>query len=143
MNSDTILDGRLWPRIGLDYAPKINLEMQTNPLQLGHFANQLLLYDKIIFPTNDFGILPVLINWMGYKAFIDALKSDSFAFSRHKGILGYVGNGNGVQLVIIRPGEEGKMQWWQEAMFGEMDSAVDLQLKTCTSIASRERQKLL
>jgi hypothetical protein len=62
MKSDSIIDSRLFIRLDLDISLKINLLFQINLSNVSHLANQLLLYEKIVIPTKDFGIVPILIN---------------------------------------------------------------------------------
>ena len=129
MKSDSILDGSLWPRIGLDHAPTKNLELQTNPYRKGHILSQLLLYDRLVIPTSDFGILPILFNWFGTSTVRDMLDSDSFAFIRKRDILGYAGNGNGLVQFVVREGSAKKFDWWQEALFCENERSIELQIR--------------
>lgn len=145
MNSDTILEGRLWPRIGLDHAPTINQNFQSNSSHRGHLARQLLLYDRILFPTNDFGIIPALIDWMGSDAFYQALEANSFSFLRLHGILGYSGNGVGLSFFVLKPSASApKVEWWQDAMFGDLEKSAELQLQNIRdSIDSGIRRKIL
>ena len=140
MESDSIIDGRLFIKLDLDISLKANSLFQTNPNNRAHLASQLLLYDKIIIPTKDFGIVPILINWLGLRTFIKALESDTFSFLHRKALLGYAGNGNGISGFGIYGSEAKKMSWWQDAMFGEIDVAVEQQLKNmCPFISRQER----
>jgi hypothetical protein len=104
-----------------------------------------LLYDTIIIPTIDFGIIPTLINWFGLKDFEAALELSAVKFVRRKGILGYAGNGNGISTFTILPGENMVFEWWQEAVFGEnSETSIELQLKQmCQFISVKQRQKLV
>jgi hypothetical protein len=144
MRSESIIDSRLHIRVDLDTSLKANSLFFADPRARAHLAQQLLLYDRILIPTYDFGIVPVLIGWMGHKTFRDALNKRAFGFLRRHGLLGYAGNGNGVSTFEIRPGPGARWQWWQEALFGESPAAVDLQLKTlCPSIGGKDRGTLV
>ena len=145
IGNDTILDGRLWPRIGLDYAPQINLDFQNDASNRSHLASQLLLYDRILFPTNDFGIAAALINWLGFDLFSEALEQNVFSFMRTTSFLGYSANGVGLSFLSMKPSPMAKHnKWWQQAMFGQFDQSAELQLKNlCTSVASSDLQKVL
>ncbi len=134
MNTDSILDSRLWPRIGLGHAPTENAQFRDDIANQAHLANQLLLYDRIVIPTNDFAIVPVLIHWLGLKTFIDAIEKRIFSFVRCKGVLGYVGNGLGINLLEISSGPDKSFLWWQESMFGDFEKSLMLQLENCDEI---------
>jgi hypothetical protein len=103
-----------------------------------------LLYETVVVPTNDFGIVPTLINWFGQKKFEEVLEAEAIKFVRRKGILGYVGNGNGISAFTILPGESSGFEWWQEAIFGQnIQTSIELQLKhMCPFISGKQRQKL-
>jgi hypothetical protein len=144
MESDSIIDSRLFVRLDLDVSLKANSLFQTNPNNRAHLASQLLLYDKIIIPTKDFGIVPILINWLGLRTFIKALESDTFSFLHRKSLIGYAGNGTGISEIIISGSEANKMSWWQDAMFGEIDVAVEQQLRNmCPFISRQERARVV
>lgn len=143
MKSDTIIDSRLWISHDLQNTEKRNAVFQTNPSNLGHLANQLLLYDRVVIPTNDFGIVPILINWLGLRHFRSALDSDAICFLRRNGLLGYAGNGNGICTFEIRPTAAKPFLWWQEALFGESEKAIELQLRNMCPFISREERPIL
>lgn len=143
MQSDSIIDSKLFVRLDLDISLKANSLFQIDPNNRAHLASQLLLYDKITIPTKDFGILPILINWLGTKTFIEALESDTFSFLHRKALLGYQGNGSGISEITVLGSEAKKMSWWQDAMFGEMDVAIEQQLKNmCPFIPRQERGRI-
>jgi hypothetical protein len=93
---DAIMDGSLYPRHYTSYLEQRNGSFFSEPSTLSHFASQLLLYEHIIIPTNDFAIVPVLLQWMGRDAFEEALDSATVTFLRRKGSLMYAGNGLGL-----------------------------------------------
>ncbi|MCU7929040.1 MAG: hypothetical protein KZQ97_21770 [Candidatus Thiodiazotropha sp. (ex Dulcina madagascariensis)] len=128
MSREAILNAKVWPRIGMDHAPTKNAELLANSYYKAELATQLLLYDRIIIPTNDFGIVPILANWMGYSTFVNALLSKSVEFIRLNSCLGYVGNGIGLSLFRIEPGDSKELYWWQTTMFGELNTSLELQL---------------
>jgi len=144
MQSDSIIDSKLFVRLDLDISLKANSLFQIDPNNRAHLASQLLLYDKITIPTKDFGILPILINWLGTKTFIEALESDTFSFLHRKALLGYRGSGSGISEITVLDSEAKKISWWQDAMFGEMDVAVEQQLKNmCPFIPRQERGRIV
>ena len=66
MPREKILNAKVWPRIGLDHAPSKNSQLLLNNSYKAELAVQLLLYDQVVIPTNDFGIIPILESWMGH-----------------------------------------------------------------------------
>lgn len=64
----------------------------------------VLLYDNIVIPTQDFLTLSVLIGVLGEDEVIELLNSKSISFLRVKGALAYLGNGGGVQSYLIGGG---------------------------------------
>lgn len=144
MTSESIVDNRLFVRLDLDHSLRANSFFQTNVVNRAHLISQLLLFETIIVPTNDFGIVPTLINWFGLNKFEEVIEAEAIKFVRRKGILGYAGNGNGISAVTILPGENSGFEWWQEAIFGQnTTTSIELQLKhMCPFISGKQRQKL-
>lgn len=145
MASEAIIDNKLFVRLDLDHSLRANSFFQTNIANRAHLISQLLLYETIIVPTNDFGIVPTLINWFGLHNFEEILDAAAIKFVRRKGILGYAGNGNGISAFTIYPGVGRSFDWWQEAIFGEnIAASIELQLKQmCPFISGKQRQKLV
>jgi hypothetical protein len=146
MHSDTILDSHLYIRLDLDHTAKANGKFEANASNKAYLGNQLLLYDRVVIPTKDFGIIPMLIRWMGLNRFREELERGTFGFARPKSLLGYAGNGNGISGFDIRPSEKSHhFEWWQEATFGSsLDRAIELQLQNqCESIGIKEHSKIL
>lgn len=144
MRSEKIIDSRLSINLNLDHTLRANSFFLTNPANRAHLANQLLLYDKVVIPTKDFGIVPILIYWFGPKDFERVLKSGAIYFLDRPSLLGYAGNGVGISGFIIQPSESRSFEWWQEALFGDMAKAIDIQLQyMCPFINRKQRSKLL
>lgn len=144
MASDSIIDTKLFIRLDLSNPSIINKRYFNNKDILGHLGSQLLLYNKIVIPTYDFGIVPILISWLGLDLFKDIIDSNTITFLRHRGLLGYIGNGNGINLFEIHPGENKPLHWAGEAMFGDIDKALELQIiNTLSGITSKERNNFL
>jgi len=127
MVAKSIVDNRLWVRHDLDTTLKGNSIFQTNASHRAHLAAQLLLYDRIVIPTHDFGILPILLAWMGPYVLQDALETGAFQFIKLKTMLGYAGNGSGLSEYLIEETEEHKFGWEQSTRWGEIEEAADLQ----------------
>lgn len=128
-NSKCIVDSRLWIRLDLDTSLKGNILFKIDPRNRAHLASQFLLYDKIIIPTKDYGIIPILISWMGLSTFKNALESNSLGFIYLKSMLGYSGRGTGLTNFIIKDSKDHPFQWYQASMFGSYEDAPDYQLK--------------
>lgn len=144
MPSDTIVDNRLSVPIDLGSAVLANSTFLSTPANRGHLANQLLLYDRIAIPTKDFGMLPILASWLGYKCLAKAIDSNTLHFLHKPTMLGYAGNGVGLAGFTIKPSPEKAFQWWQEAVFGDASKAAELQLThMCPSIGRAERSCFL
>jgi hypothetical protein len=143
MNRSSILNSRIYPRIGLDNASTINKYFEINNQYRGNLAEQLLLYDKIVFPTNDFGILSMLNNWLGYNVLIEALENDIFSFVRSKGIMIYFNRGQGINFIIAKESPQKEFLWWQHAMFGDFEKAIELQLTHSTTLKPNEIKKII
>jgi hypothetical protein len=143
--SESILDNRLFIRLDFDHSLKSNSLFLTTPQNRGLLGSQLLLYDSIVIPTLDFGIIPILINWFGLKTFEAILESSTLKYIRRNGMLGYAGNGVGLNTFTIQPGPNNKFEWWEEAIFGENSSkSIDLQLiNQCSFINKTHRDNLL
>jgi len=143
MTAKNIVDGRLFVQLDLSPTYPINQKFSENALNKSHFASQLLLYDTVVIPTLDFGIVPGLVSWLGIDRFKAAIKSRSIQFIRRKGLLSYVGNGNGVSIVVIERGNNQLWEWWQEALFTDDYSALEFQLGYfCQNIAHRQQRIL-
>lgn len=144
MGADSIIDSRLWVRLDLDASLKANSFFHTSSQPRVHLAAQLLLYDRLVIPTKDFGIIPILVSWMGLSTFRNALETNSLAFVRPKSLLGYAGNGNGISGFEILDTPKKPFNWHQASVFGAMEDAPDLQLRyQCPFLARGERAKLV
>ena len=62
----------------------------------------MLLYDKIVVPTQDFLILSILIKVLGEAAVVELLETDILTFIRLRGSLAYIGNGGGIKAFEIQ-----------------------------------------
>src|SRR5205085_9486284 len=98
------------------------------PSAESHFASQSLLYEHLIFPTNDFAIVSAIIDWLGDGAFEDALDSGALTFLRRRGVLMYAGNGLGIQEVKFEDTPQKPFAWWEKALWSEFHESIELQL---------------
>ena len=97
----------------------------------GHILETLLFYDRIIIPTIDYSIIVPLVHWLGVPLFKELLESHAISFARTSGSLAYIGNGVGLAMIEIRPGEEkeGKEPWWVKVHRCSPKEATTLQLQ--------------
>jgi len=65
---------------------------------------------------------------MGADAFEDALDCGCITFLRRRGVLGYLGNGNGINEFKIADMPQKPFSWWDKAFWGELADAIELQL---------------
>lgn len=146
MRSDVIVDSRLSINHNLDHSLRANSLFLASSDKRAHLATQLLIYDKIVIPTKDFGIAPILIYWFGLKGFERALNSETINFLHRASLLGYGGSGAGAgisQFVIFRS-DQRPFEWWQDALFGDMPKAIEIQLRVmCPFIGTKQRTKLV
>jgi hypothetical protein len=143
MVAKSVIDSRLWVRLDLDATLKANSFFHVNHTHRAHLANQLLLYDRVIIPTKDFGIIPILLSWMGHSTLVDALESGALGFVRLETILGYAGNGSGLSEYRFEETEKSRFNWWQAAEFGSFDEAPDIQLlHQCPFLSKPQRENI-
>jgi hypothetical protein len=87
--------------------------------------------------------VPILVYWLGLKDFERAIESGALYFLHRPSLFGYAGNGVGISGFIIKPPDDMRFQWWQEALFGEMAKAIEIQLQyMCPFIERRQRDKV-
>jgi hypothetical protein len=109
-------------------------------------AQQLLLYERVFIPTNDFGIVPALVRWLGAGLLEEMLSSGALGFLRRRQFLGYVGGGHGIKDFSIGPREPdySDFNWMQTTMFRESPLSLDAQLANqCKQLSTSERSRLL
>ena len=143
--SNAIVDSRLHVKHDLGRADLRNAQFFGQPANRAHLGSQLLLYDHVIIPTNDFAVVPALIEWLGQEHFEAALDCGAISFLRRMGLLGYAGNGNGICAFDIRDNPERPfLFWWQKALFGDLAEAIELQLTHgVPSLTKRQRDSLV
>ncbi|NKE71313.1 hypothetical protein [Candidatus Manganitrophus noduliformans] len=125
-----VFDTSMLIRHDIGEMPNINAAFIRDPRWKAHVASQITLYDQIIIPTHDYGVVAALVNWLGKEVFLDALETGAFRFVRTQDLLGYAGNGVGISGYTIDQGNSSTtQQWWQIALFKEPDRAIVAQLK--------------
>jgi len=88
-----IVDHRLSVRLDFRTGLQPNSHFQGVAGNEGHLSNQLLCYATLVIPTKGYGIVPVLIKWMGPDSLHEALDSKAFAFVHKDSLLAYKGGG--------------------------------------------------
>jgi hypothetical protein len=137
------VDSRLHVKHDLSRADLRNADFFAQPQIRAHLGSQLLIYEHVLIPTNDFAIVPALVQWLGLKHFEAALDSGAVSFLRRLGLLGYAGNGNGISSFVVTPSPHKPFLWWQDALFGEPADAAELQLiHGVPSLTKRQRENL-
>jgi hypothetical protein len=124
--ADAIVDSRLHIKQKIEDVEQQNLAFTVDPANRAHLASQLLLYEHVVIPTNDFAIISALINWMGLEEFEEALDNSTFSFLRRRA-LGYSGNGVGLIEFLIESDPQ-NLDWWRRAVHAELPEAIELQL---------------
>lgn len=67
-----------------------------------NLIESILLFDKIVIPTNDFMPLGLLLGVLGAETTTRLLTEDVIKFARFPGFVGYVGNGGGISVNRIK-----------------------------------------
>jgi hypothetical protein len=144
MTHETILDYSLFIRHDFGNVLTANSDFMRKQTYRAHFLGQLMLYEAIMIPTMDFGIVPILINWLGLDGFEAALESSAIRFIRRNGIFAYLGNGAGLSNIVISRGKNKNYNWRLEAIFGtDIEKAIDLQIMhECSCIEEKHRAKI-
>ena len=66
------------------------------------FIEGVILYNKIIIPTQDFLTLTILVGVLGESAVLNLLYEKSISFLRVNGAFCYTGNGGGIQTYAMK-----------------------------------------
>jgi len=120
---ERVFVGSMWPVYNFDdanarYANFLNF---AKP-RFAHLIDGLLLYDRVVIPTQDFLSLTVLIVVLGERAVLDLLANEDLKFIRLKGAFAYAGNGGGLiryEIGSKNPGDS------PQPAFMDNDHAVD------------------
>lgn len=104
----------------------------NTPILRGLLGERILLYDQLVIPTGNFGIIPVLRLWLGDEIFISLLEKRIISFLKYTGWVAYVGNGGGIQFFKILPDKE-KGETFGTTFFRDKRVALDYALKNTKS----------
>lgn len=103
----SILLADLWPPYDLgDFNLRYKRFLDRARPAFSRLLDGILLYDRIVVPTDDFMSLAILTGVLGADSVLDMLENDELRFARLRGSIAYVGNGGGLQSVQI--GDEQK-----------------------------------
>jgi hypothetical protein len=138
------LDSSLYPRHYTSYLEQRNAAFFSDPSLRSHFASQLLLYEHVVIPTNDFGIVPAVLLWMGREAFEEALDSETLVFLRRQGSLMYAGGGQGLNEYKLSDATGKPFNWAARAFWGPFGEAIEIQLQHAQpALPLGERERLV
>jgi hypothetical protein len=139
----SIWDSWMWIRLDLEPAQIANEEFQSDRANRAHFGSQLLLYDRIIIPTKDFGIVPILANWCGLDLLKHLLETKSLAFVWHEFHVAYAGNGGGLYQLKVEEPNTGWENSHQIARWAPMELSAEAQINNMfSSLKTSERSDL-
>jgi len=71
------------------------------------FIENILLYDEVYIPTQDFISLTILVGVLGERAVLNLLSANSLKFLRVNGAFCYIGNGGGIKTYEIASAPDG------------------------------------
>src|SRR5688572_18745483 len=104
VNESSVFDSSLLIQHDIGKMSNINTTFMGDIQRKAHVASQILIYDQLVIPTHDYGVVAALVNWLGKEVFLETLEAGAFRFVRTKDLLGYVGNGVGLSGYTINEG---------------------------------------
>lgn len=116
-------------------------ELGSNSYVKGEFAEKLLLYDRVIIPTFDFSVFPVLIVWLGSDTLERLIDQGAITFVRHIGFIGYLGQDGLVMFKVEALSPVSSRQSWAKAAFGSIGEAVDFWIYRSTKKPGPEQRQ--
>ena len=112
----------------IDQLPRIHTLIGDRPAILGMLADRLFLYDRVVIPTADFSIAPVLVGWLGDGLLTELLDSGALSFLRYRERLGYGSDGIGLATYRIEPPDRHPRNTRQDTPIADSDVATDVWL---------------
>lgn len=93
----------LWPALGATqtFGDATQLELARNQMRLRQLIENVLLYDEVILPTDNFLSLNVLAQAFGPEAIAILIDEGILKFVRFTGMLAYAGAGNGLTIIKL------------------------------------------
>lgn len=99
----------MWPVYNFgNHEDRYQAFLQTGKIRFGHLIDSLLLYEKLVLPTQDFMTLTSLVDVLGEAAVNDMLQAGEIEFVRLQGAFGYFGNGSGLVSYRIEGKQSGR-----------------------------------
>ena len=94
-----LLAADMWP-IAMSETPEKRIDRFNNQARPAYkrLVEGLLLYDKVVIPTQDFLAVTSLVSVLGERSVIVLFDAGAVRFVRFKGTLAYVGNGGGIKF---------------------------------------------
>lgn len=131
-------------RLGLDGGQQKHLQFLQDRTHVGHLGFQLLLYDTVVIPTKDFGIVHTLSEWCGLNGLRHLLDTNAIEFSWLRAHVAYGGNGSGLTRCYVEKPTTGWENWYQQARWDELESAVAAQIENrYSSLSKLAKQDLI
>jgi len=119
-------------------------ELSSNNPVKGSFAEKLLLYDRVIIPTIDFSIIPILLVWLGSSTLENLLDQGAIGFVRNPSFIGYQGGKGPCSFQIIRPHVKPSRQIWISSAFADSESALEYWIYNASfKLGQEQRQRII
>src|SRR5207245_273864 len=97
----SILDSRLLiPFEDTGPIPRLAELVDDHP-EIGRLLLNRILYDRLVIPTVDFAVVPLLALWVGPSNLISALRRRRIQLARYRGSIGYIGGGHGLEMFEV------------------------------------------
>lgn len=118
-------DLSIWPNFGNPVL--VSDAIYASKVLKASLANRLLLYDRLVIPTGNYLVLPVLRLWLGDRAVNRLLREDIVALARYDSWFGYIGNGGGLKFYKIGLGDtpESREHNIGTVTFAPIEEAID------------------
>ena len=95
-STPTIVAAEMWSVTSFgDQNKRFDKFINTRRSAIKSFVEDLIIYEKIYVPTDDFMSLSILLHLFGERSILILIDEGALEFVRVKGALAYVGNGGG------------------------------------------------
>ena len=139
-----VWDNHLSIRFNLGESSQSNDQFKSNPSNKSHFAAQLLLYDRILIPTRDFGIIPILTHWCGIDGLNNLIENNALLFIWEKHTISYGGNGFGLTRMAVDEPSSGWENWQQVALWADLELSVEAQVtNSIVTLPHKQKSRLV
>jgi hypothetical protein len=106
-----ILAADLWPIGAADENWHVAAERErvASQMRLQQLVENILLYDQVVLPTDNFLSIRILADSFGAEGLSQLIDEGIVRFIRAKGMLVYVGEGHGISFIdSVQPGTSGR-----------------------------------